>query len=246
MPPCLALRGAGVAAEPRILDAPRESRIQFPHYGTTSDHLSSAVREQYSPPGEPHPGALGRRFCPLLPATGYETLYVCGTHEYGTATETTRAGRGDHPRELCDRYTPSIGTSTPGSTSLSTSSAAPRCRCIRRSPSTSSPSSTRTATSPSASDQPFCEKDQRFLADRYVLGTCPHCGYADARGDQCENCGKLLDPTELIDPRLQRLFHRPVIRETKHLFIDLPASCQARRGSKPPRRQASGRAMPSR
>ncbi len=53
--------------------------------------------------------------------------------------------------------------------------------------------------------QPYCEKDQRFLADRYVLGTCPHCGYTDARGDQCENCGKLLDPTELDRPPLQRV-----------------------------------------
>ena len=71
--------------------------------------------------------------------------------------------------------------------------------------------------------QPYCEKDRRFLADRYVLGTCPHCGYADARGDQCENCGKLLDPTELIDPRCSVCSSRPVIKETKHLFIDLMA-----------------------
>ncbi len=71
--------------------------------------------------------------------------------------------------------------------------------------------------------QLYCEKDQRFLADRYVLGTCPHCGYPDARGDQCENCGKLLDPTELIDPRCSVCGTRPVIRETTHLFIDLLA-----------------------
>ena len=42
---------------------------------------------------------------------------------------------------------------------------------------------------------------QRFLPDRYVEGTCPHCGYSDARGDQCDNCGRTLDPTDLIDPR---------------------------------------------
>src|SRR5919107_4675613 len=42
---------------------------------------------------------------------------------------------------------------------------------------------------------------QRYLPDRYVEGTCPHCGYTDARGDQCDNCGRTLDPTDLIDPR---------------------------------------------
>ncbi len=72
-------------------------------------------------------------------------------------------------------------------------------------------------------NQLYCEKDQRFLADRYVRGTCPHCNYTDARGDQCENCGKLLDPTELIEPRCSVCSTTPVIRETKHLFIDLVA-----------------------
>jgi methionyl-tRNA synthetase len=71
--------------------------------------------------------------------------------------------------------------------------------------------------------QPYCEKDQRFLADRFVLGACPHCGYPDARGDQCEQCGKLLDPTELIGARCSVCGTAPVIRETKHLFIDLMA-----------------------
>jgi methionyl-tRNA synthetase len=42
---------------------------------------------------------------------------------------------------------------------------------------------------------------ERFLPDRYVEGTCPHCGFSDARGDQCDNCGRTLDPTDLIDPR---------------------------------------------
>ena len=48
---------------------------------------------------------------------------------------------------------------------------------------------------------PYCPVDKRFLPDRYVEGTCPHCGYANARGDQCDNCGRPLDPIDLIDPR---------------------------------------------
>jgi methionyl-tRNA synthetase len=61
------------------------------------------------------------------------------------------------------------------------------------------------------------------LPDRYVEGTCPHCGYPHARGDQCENCGRQLDPTELINPRSRADGKPPVFRETQHLFLDLPA-----------------------
>jgi methionyl-tRNA synthetase len=49
--------------------------------------------------------------------------------------------------------------------------------------------------------QVYSRADGRFLPDRYVIGTCPHCGYERARGDQCENCTRVLDPTDLIAPR---------------------------------------------
>ena len=61
------------------------------------------------------------------------------------------------------------------------------------------------------------------LPDRYVEGTCPHCGYPNARGDQCDNCGRQLDPIDLVDPRARTDGLAPVFRETKHLFLDLPA-----------------------
>ncbi len=70
---------------------------------------------------------------------------------------------------------------------------------------------------------PYCEVDRRFLLDRYVLGTCPHCGYPEARGDQCDQCGKPLDATELIAPRCRFCGTAPVIRETEHFFLNLPA-----------------------
>lgn len=69
----------------------------------------------------------------------------------------------------------------------------------------------------------YSESERRFLPDRYVEGTCPHCGAAGARGDQCETCGRLLDATELIHPRSILDGSQPVIRETEHLFFDLPA-----------------------
>jgi methionyl-tRNA synthetase len=60
------------------------------------------------------------------------------------------------------------------------------------------------------------------LPDRYIEGTCPICGYPEARGDQCDNCGNQLDPTDLINPRSKIDGSTPEFRETKHLFIDLP------------------------
>jgi methionyl-tRNA synthetase len=61
------------------------------------------------------------------------------------------------------------------------------------------------------------------LPDRYIEGTCPICGYEFARGDQCDNCGNQLDPTDLIDPRSKIDGTPPVFKETNHLFLDLPA-----------------------
>ncbi len=60
---------------------------------------------------------------------------------------------------------------------------------------------------------------QRFLPDRYVEGTCPHCAYPEARGDQCENCGRTLDATDLIDPRSRLSGAAPVLRDTEHYFL---------------------------
>lgn len=67
----------------------------------------------------------------------------------------------------------------------------------------------------------YCEDCERFLADRYVEGRCPFCGFEDARGDQCDNCGKPLDALELIEPRCKFCSHSPVVRETEHFFLDL-------------------------
>jgi methionyl-tRNA synthetase len=63
----------------------------------------------------------------------------------------------------------------------------------------------------------------RTLPDRYIEGTCPICGYEEARGDQCDNCGNQLDPVDLIDPRSIVDGSTPEFRETTHLFLDLPA-----------------------
>ena len=71
--------------------------------------------------------------------------------------------------------------------------------------------------------QPYCEDHQRFLADRYVEGVCPHCHDDGARGDQCDACGNTLDPKDLIDMRHRDCSETPVFRETEHFFLRLSA-----------------------
>ncbi|WP_304224880.1 methionine--tRNA ligase [Gracilinema caldarium] len=160
------------------------------------------------------------RFCRLR---GYDTLYVCGTDEYGTATETRAAEEGISPRELCDRYHAlhrdiyqwfniafdKFGrTSTPIQTEVVQDifkKLDAQGFIVERS-----------------IEQLYCEQCGRFLADRYVRGVCPHCGYNDARGDQCEQCGKLLEPTELKESRCSTCGSQPKLKSTKHLYIDLP------------------------
>ena len=71
------------------------------------------------------------------------------------------------------------------------------------------------------SEQFYDEQEERFLPDRYVEGTCPNCGYEHARGDQCDNCGKTLDPIDLIDPRSKFSGSTPVLRETEHYYWKL-------------------------
>jgi methionyl-tRNA synthetase len=160
------------------------------------------------------------RFCRLR---GYETLYVCGTDEYGTATETRAAEEGVSPQELCDRYYAihseiyrwfgisfdKFGrTSTPIQTEVT--------QDIFRKLDANG------FIAEHAIEQLHCDSCGRFLADRYVLGICPHCGYPGARGDQCESCGKLLDPTELKEPRCSSCGATPRLKSTRHLYIDLP------------------------
>jgi methionyl-tRNA synthetase len=68
--------------------------------------------------------------------------------------------------------------------------------------------------------QMFSRADGRFLPDRYIIGTCPHCGYDRARGDQCENCGQLLDPTDLVEPRSAISGSQDLeVRDSRHLFL---------------------------
>jgi methionyl-tRNA synthetase len=69
--------------------------------------------------------------------------------------------------------------------------------------------------------QPYCVSCCRFLPDRYIEGTCPYCAYINARGDQCDNCGKPLNATDVISPRCRICGTKPQFRESEHFFLKL-------------------------
>ncbi|KAF3331025.1 putative methionine--tRNA ligase isoform X2 [Carex littledalei] len=162
------------------------------------------------------------RYCRIR---GYNIIYICGTDEYGTATETKAMEENCSPKEICDKYHAihrdiykwfdisfdHFGrTSSPQQTEI--------CQAIFNKLWENEWLSENTM------QQLYCESCQKFLADRLVDGTCPTpgCNYESARGDQCEKCGKLLNPTELIDPKCKVCRNTPDIRGTNHLFLELP------------------------
>ncbi|KAL9605020.1 MAG: hypothetical protein Q9219_000208 [cf. Caloplaca sp. 3 TL-2023] len=161
------------------------------------------------------------RYCK---ARGYSTLYVCGTDEYGTATETKALEEGMTPRELCDKYAKvhadiyewfEIRFDIFGRTS--TLQQEHIVQHIFRKLYDNG------YLVEKASRQPYCEKHKSFLADRYIEGTCPKCGYDDARGDQCDACGSVdYEPLDLINPRCKVDPEvAPVARDTRHIHLRL-------------------------
>ncbi|CAG8580273.1 1729_t:CDS:2 [Diversispora eburnea] len=149
----------------------------------------------------------------------YNTLYICGTDEYGTATETKALEEGITCQELCDKYNTihkevyewfDIGFDYFGRTTTQHQTEIAQEIFLKLHKNGYLHEDTMV--------QLFCEK---FLADRYVEGTCPKCGYEDARGDQCDSCGQLLNAIELVNPRCKSDNNTPITRESKHMFLDL-------------------------
>ncbi|KAH6655474.1 methionyl-tRNA synthetase [Truncatella angustata] len=150
------------------------------------------------------------------------TLYICGTDEYGTATETKALETKQTPQELCDEFHVKhahiyewfeIGFDYFGRTTTAKQTEIVQDIFLKLHKNGFLEERTTT--------QPFCqhENHQAFLADRFVEGTCPKCQYEDARGDQCDKCGNLLDPLELINPKCKVDGSAPVPKETTHIFL---------------------------
>ena len=156
---------------------------------------------------------------------GNDVLMVSGTDEHGTPVMVAADREGVSPRELADRYNERRSATTCATSgSRTTSSRARRRRTTTASRRTSSGRSTSKGyVVEQTTLGAFSATTGHTLPDRYIEGTCPICGYPEARGDQCDNCGNQLDPTDLIDPRSKIDGSPPEFRETKHLFLDLPA-----------------------
>ena len=153
---------------------------------------------------------------------GRDVVWVCGSDEHGAAVAIRARQEGTTPQAIVDRYHAELAAAfdgfgiafdvygrTTSETHRETSQAL--FRTIE-----AAGGFERTTTT-----QPFDPEAGLFLADRFVRGTCPVCGYADAYGDQCENCGSSLSPDDLIDPRSALSGAAPVARETTHWYLPL-------------------------
>ena len=155
---------------------------------------------------------------------GDDVLMVSGADAHGTPVTLEAESRGVNPREIALGYLSEfrdnwerLGISFDLFTSTHTENHATVAQDVF---------STLKANGyvyPDTTLQPYSEVDKRFLADRYVEGTCPHCDYGKARGDQCENCGRTLDAKDLIDIRSRVSGDVPVFKETTHYFFKLSA-----------------------
>jgi methionyl-tRNA synthetase len=159
---------------------------------------------------------------------GQDVLMVSGTDEHGTPIQVQADKEGMSPRELADRYNrvivedlTALGLSYDLFTRTTTRNHYAVVQELFGTLYRNGyivPRTTLGAISPSTG---------RTLPDRYIEGTCPICAYPAARGDQCDNCGNQLDPTDLIQPRSRINGETPVFVETEHFFLDLPAFAEA-------------------
>lgn len=152
-------------------------------------------------------------------------MYISGTDEYGTATETKALAEGLTPKQICDKYFDihnsiyrwfGIGFDYFGRTTTKEQSEISQDMFLKL--------NEKGMITTQTVQQLLCMGCNRFLADRFVEGTCPYigCGYEDARGDQCDGCGKLVNAIELKNPRCKVCNNAPVIRDSTQFFLRLP------------------------
>ncbi len=153
---------------------------------------------------------------------GRDVLFICGSDEHGVPITVTADKEGVTPQEVVDRYH-----------DINKTSFEKLGIAFDNYSRTSLPIHHKTAQEfftelnnqgdliVKDSEQFYSEKSKRFLPDRYVEGTCPHCGYDRARGDQCDKCGKWLEPKELINPRSKIDGSKPILKETQHWYFPM-------------------------
>lgn len=160
-------------------------------------------------------------FARYMRARGHEVLFLCATDEHGTPAELAAAKAGKPIEQYCaemHQVQAEIARGFRLSFDHFGRSSSPQNHALTQH------FAGRLADAGLINEvtekQVYSNADGRFLPDRYIEGTCPNCGYDKARGDQCENCTKQLDPTDLIDPRSAVSGSTDLeIRETKHLYL---------------------------
>ncbi len=167
-------------------------------------------------------------FSRYMRMAGHDVLMVSGTDEHGTPILVTADQQGVSAKDLADRYNAVIvqdlvdlGLSYDLFTRTTTGNHYRVAQELFHQNWLNGymiEQTTQSAISPSTG---------RTLPDRYIEGTCPLCRFPEARGDQCDNCGNQLDPTDLIDPRSRINGETPEFVETQHFFLDLPALAEA-------------------
>ncbi len=153
---------------------------------------------------------------------GDDVVYICGSDEHGVPI-TIRAERESvSPRDIVDRFHKDFAQSFQEmGVRFDNFSGTARDRHYKLSQEFFRDLLDGDHIMEKTEDQFYDEKSGRFLPDRYVEGICPKCGYEKARGDQCDHCGSLLTPTELVEPRSALSGEKPVIRQTKHWYLKL-------------------------
>ncbi len=178
--------------------------------------------------GKLHIGHLAGAYLPAdifvryLRLKGEDVIYICGTDEHGTPISITADKEGITPQEVVNYYHKSIKKAFDGIgiefDNFSGTSRPPHHKLARE---FFLQLYNKGYIKPKNTLQFYCEKDKRFLPDRYVEGICPLCGFDGARGDQCDKCGQIYDTTTLIEPKCKICGSTPVIKETKHWFLQL-------------------------
>ncbi len=151
-----------------------------------------------------------------------ENIYICGTDEHGTPSEVSAMKEGMDVRAYCDKYYKiqkeiyerwKFDFTHFGRTSSKENEEITQDLFLRMYKNGYIIEKEMTI--------PYCKNDKRYLPDRFIEGTCPYCGYEHAKGDQCEKCGHLLDPEELINPHCTICGSTDIeFRKKKHLFLD--------------------------
>ncbi|MEM6644336.1 MAG: methionine--tRNA ligase, partial [Bacteroidota bacterium] len=157
-----------------------------------------------------------------LRSKGEDVVWVCGSDEHGVAIELRARKDGKSPQEVVDYYHNQIKSTFQEfgisfdiyhrtSSKLHHETASEFFQKMEKEGKFQLQSS----------EQFFDAKEKQFLADRYIKGTCPVCGFPDAYGDQCENCGSTLSPSELESPQSMLSGETPIMKETKHWYLPL-------------------------